>query len=61
MSYNRAILSATGLIKSAKKYLLTVSTRRRFAMTQTTAIALFVLVVDSLLYLKTVLYPPTHP
>jgi len=30
-------------------------------MTQTKAIALFVLVVDSLLYLKTVLYPPTHP
>lgn len=30
-------------------------------MTQTKAIAFFVLVVDSLLYLKTVLYPPTHP
>jgi tetratricopeptide (TPR) repeat protein len=30
-------------------------------MTKTKAIALFVLVVGSLLYLKTVLYPPPHP
>jgi tetratricopeptide (TPR) repeat protein len=30
-------------------------------MTKTKAVAIFVLVVGSLLYLKSVLYPPTHP
>jgi len=35
--------------------------RRQPIMTKTKAVAIFVLVVGSLLYLKSVLYPPTHP